>query len=458
MSRPRPTDARKALDPESVALAPKPSPVTRATSRTGRSRFHATKVVGRIGAYGVPEVAPDFTPRWLGVARLTRDVQETAEDDVKEPAATAVVGHVQREDGSPVEGAEVILYSSFYLRQAYYDHRVREIGRVYTDEQGAFDMRPIDMDTVHFGSNGEVLVTVRHPRLPDLVAQRLDGLVPGAVSDVGTLVLPEAPAVVSGTIRDLQGKPVAGAVVRASGLMNPVDYDKVERMVVLSACPSARTDEEGRYRLGDFAPGRHQISVHVNIDCVIHVDGNWRGEREWSPRVLAGHGVRGRVVGADGEPVAHAVVRGGGNWTPSGADGTFWLDNVRAGPLTLQVFHDAWARQVFPGVETDAEDPVELTLTTPLPRVTLEVTDASGQPVPIVDLTWHWRPGKGPNEFTPDSPHWHDPGGRFEVIVPEGANGIHVERKELGGAEVPAEDLQDGRRLGVVLQAPDAKK
>jgi hypothetical protein len=60
----------------------------------------------------------------VGLAQVEREERASseAEDDVEEPATTAVRGTVARDDGEPIGGAEVILCSSFYLRQAFYDH------------------------------------------------------------------------------------------------------------------------------------------------------------------------------------------------------------------------------------------------------------------------------------------------------------------------------------------------
>ena len=317
-----------------------------------------SEVVGRVGPYGVRDGWAPGGLGWVGMASLRRDdgSHAAATDDTQDPVTTAVHGVVVAEDGSPIRDAQVILYSSFYLRQAYYDHRVRQLGRVLTDASGAFDLRPVDLDTVHFGADGEIFVTVRHPSYPDLVAQVLPGIVPGQESDVGRLVLPARGATIRGVVLDLEGRPVAGAVVRVSGAMNPVDYDKTERLVVLDACPSATTDAEGRYLLADFAGGVHEVSIHIRLDCVVHGSERWEGDREWSPRVQAGNQVRGRVVDPEGAPVAAAVVFGGGNWTPTNPDGTFWLDNVLAGPLTLEVAHAAWHTVVVPGVATNGDD------------------------------------------------------------------------------------------------------
>jgi len=418
-------------------------------------------VVGRVGPYGVrgdPDSAGVLD--WQGVARLERETRAPteADDDTQEPVTTAVRGRVHAEDGAPIAGAEVILYSSFYLRQAYYDHRVRQIGRVFTGADGTFDLRPLDLDTVHFGADGEVLVTVRHPHHPDIVAQALSGIAPGEESDVGTLVLPEKTARVHGVVRDLAGKPIAAAAVRVSGAMNPVDYDKTERMVVLGACPTAITDAEGRYDLTGFAGGVHELSIHVHIDCVLHVRDTWTGEREWSPRVLAGQGVRGRVVDPEGEPVAAAVVAGGGNWTPTNEDGTFWLDNVQPGPLTLEVAHHLWRTVFVSDVKTSAGTPeagVELSLKERLPRVRLEVVDAHESAVPLVTIDWTWAEGRGPGRFAPDSRFWHDARGTFALIVPEGATGALVATPD-GARKAPLtpEALLDQAQVRIVLADP----
>jgi hypothetical protein len=441
---------------EAAALAPDGiEDLVRAGARPALEVFRSA-LVGALRPYGHRDGPEGFAPRFTGVARVARDDLAATEaiDDTLDPVSTAVLGRVRLPDGTAVRGAEVILYSTFYLRQAYYDRRVREIGRTRTDADGRFDLRPVDLDTVHFGRSGEVLVTVRDAFLPDLVAQRLEGLVPGKESEVGDLVLSPVGAVVTGTILDFGGKPVVGAVVRASGVVTPVDYDKTERMVVLSACPSATTDAEGRYRLEDFAPGRHEISVHVNLDCVIHVADQWEGVREFSPRVRSGHGVIGRVVDEWGEPVAVAVVRGGGNWTPSNPDGTFWLDNTDPGPLVLDVSHHAFARHLFPEVATGCEQPVVLPLTRRLARVTVEVVDGAGAPVPLVDVEWVWAEGRGPDEFTPRSPRWHDPRGTFALVIPDGVIGVRVASVASGFGALAETDLVDGARVRLVLEAP----
>ena len=412
-------------------------------------------VVGRVGPYGVRDGWAPGGLGWIGMASLRRDdgSHAAAADDTQDPVTTAVHGVLVAEDGSLIRDAQVILYSSFYLRQAYYDHRVRQLGRVLTDASGVFDLRPVDLDTVHFGADGEIFVTVRHPSYPDLVAQVLPGIVPGQESDVGRLVLPARGATIRGVVLDLEGRPVAGAVVRVSGAMNPVDYDKTERLVVLDACPSATTDAEGRYLLADFAGGVHEVSIHIRLDCVVHGSERWDGDREWSPRVQAGNQVRGRVVDPEGAPVAAAVVFGGGNWTPTNPDGTFWLDNVSAGPLTLEVSHAAWHTVVVPGVATNGDD-VVVAERTRLPRVTLTVMDAAQKPVPLVAIDWTWPAGGGPGRFAPDSRYWHEPHGVIPVVVPEGAVGAVVSDSAGATRTLAPADLLDGANPRIVLVRP----
>ncbi len=412
-------------------------------------------LVGKVGEFGVRDPGTAGARTWTGVARVEHDPSAPSEGkvDAQDPTTTAVKGVVVAEDGSAIAGAEVILYSSFYVRQDWYDHRVLQIGRARSDGSGAFDVRPIAIDTVHFGSGGDLLVTVRHPLYADIVAQALPAIVPGRESDVGRLVLPREGVALHGVVADLAGRPVEGAIVRVSGMFDPISCDKTERMVVLDECPWAVTDALGRYEVGDFAAGVHEVSVHIRIDCVLHVRAPWAGNAEWSPRVRAGNSVKGRVLDADGQPLAAAVVAGGGNWTPTNADGTFWLDNVFPGPLRLEVAHHAWLTKFVDAVPTNGDD-VTISMDRRLPRITLTVTDADHAPVSVVAIDWTWPPGGGPGQFSPVSRYWHDPHGVFAIIVPEGAVSATV--SDAHGASYPlaAPDLVDGVAKAVALVPP----
>lgn len=454
---PAPTAPPPAPGPAFLAVAPSAFVDRISADALAPLALSRDELVGRVGPFGERDVAGLGGPRFVGVARIDPEAGRFLRDpsEPETPAVTALQGLVVGEDGAPVSGAEVLVYSSFYVRNAQYDHRVQQIGRLVTGGDGLFDLRPLALDTIHFGADGEVLVTVRHPLLADVVAQRVPAIRPGEVTDVGRLVLPTRGAAVHGTVRDLEGQPVAGAVLRISGAFVATEYDKTERMIVLDPCPSAVTDEQGRYRIEGFAPGVHEISVHVRIDCVLHGSLRFDGDVEWSPQVLAGHAIRGRVLDPQGEPVAAAVVAGGGNWTPSNPDGTYWLDNVRKGPLSLYVVHHDWRAVTLSDVPTDADE-LTISLTQPLPRVTIAVVDAAGAPVPVVAIDWTWPPGGGPRPFSTESRYFHDPRGSFALVVPEGAVGATVSDAQGGTHTLEAGDLVDGVRRVISLAARPA--
>lgn len=393
---------------------------------------------------------------FTGMAHVDHeDAGDAVEEEIEEPLVTAVVGRVLS-GGAPLAGAEVILYSTFYQRHARYDHHVREVGRALTDGDGGFDLRPIGLDTVHFGSNGEVLLTVHREGYGSIVARRLDNIEPEIENDLGTFDLETRAATLVGTVRDLAGEPVPGATVRVSGSVNPVLYDKTERMIILKDCPTAVADEEGLYRLQGFAVGTQHVSVHVNIDCVEHFVAKYTaGEHRYDPRVQAGNSIRGRVVDTDGEPIAAAVVSGGNNWTPSNADGTFWLDNIRAGPLTLQVAHHLYAATYVENVSLETED-LEVVMAAHLPRVELFVTaEESDTAVPLIAIDWQWANGRPPHPFVPVSRYWHAADGRYAVVVPEGAIGARVSAEARGTVVLDPSALEDGRVTEVALPKPE---
>ena len=260
-----------------------------------------------------------------------------------------------------------------------------------------------------------------------------------------------ADAVLYGQILDLSGQPVEGAAVRVSGGMNPVIYDKTERMVVLKDCPTAVTDEEGRYRLAGFATEQQMVSIHVNIDCVLRMDRKFKpGEHVWSPRVQAGHWVKGKVVDGNGDGIAKAVVSGGGNWTPTNPDGTYWLDNIEEGPFELEVVHHGHRRTTVAGVVAGLED-FEVVLAEPLPTIRLRVTAAdTGEALDLITITWAYAP-PGPHRFVPVSPDWHAKEGVFAVTVPENATAATVWTEGREPHALDADALRGGSEHEIAL-------
>jgi hypothetical protein len=94
----------------------------------------------------------------------------------------------------------------------------------------------------------------------------------------------------------------------------------------------------------------------------------------------------------------------------------------------------------------------------------LEVVDEADAPVRLVAIDWTWS--RGPGRFAPTSRFWHDPQGRYAVIVPEGASAATVSvpggtpGAGSGAAPVAASvtvaetDLVDGAVLRLRLAPP----
>lgn len=439
--------------PRAPGRAPWPSPrlgdPLRTPARTVRSILEEGLVAMR-PLFGMAEVEREDDP-------VDPESEVETADEIEDPLVTAVLGTVVDAAGAPIAGAEVVLYSSFYRRHVKYGRHVREVGRSVAGDDGAFDLRPIRMDTVHFGADGEILLTVRHEGYAPIIAARQNGIVPEQENDLGALTLSPEALTLTGIIRDTQGRPVEGAYLRASGHVNPVLYDKTERQVILKDCPTAVTDVDGRYALAGLPRGRQHISIHVNIDCVWHGDLTLRtNPQTFSLSVLAGGSVRGRVMDPDGHAIAAAVLHGGGNSTHSYADGTYWLDNITQGPFTLWVVHHLYRAVQVPGVMAGEENR-DVVLDRPLPRVTLIVTEKEGgTPIDVIAIDWRLTPGGPPRESVPDSPFWHRGGGHYEVVVPERARGAFVSAEGYPPIEVAPDDMKDGAEIPIQFEQPES--
>ena len=414
-----------------------------------------SRAAARIAPWRVPPGGEAFGGEDATIVSLARDEEEAqAREEEPDPVETAVVGVVVDAAGQPIAGARVVVYSAFYERTLAYGHRIREVGSVTSDLEGRFNLRPIALDTVHFGSNGEVVLSISSPAHGDIVTKRMPNIEPEIENDLGQFMLRESMCTLQGQLVDREGKPVEGAVVRVSGSLQPTLYDKQERMVFLRHCPTATTDAEGRYQLAGFAPDTHFISIHVNIDSP------WTeprtlpvGTTTLDLTIRAGGSVRGMVINEEGDPIDGAIVAGGENYTHTLPDGTFWLDNVTAGVFSVWVAHHEYKSVIVQDVSSQTEHLV-VELLQPLPRLALRVSQGeANDPVPVIAVQWQFPKGQPPNPAVPTSPFWHSPAGTFEIPIPERAIEVTISADELVPRVVAVEPAPEDEQE-VHLEAP----
>ncbi|MEM7203174.1 MAG: sigma-70 family RNA polymerase sigma factor [Planctomycetota bacterium] len=242
-----------------------------------------------------------------------------------DPAGIDVVGVVVAEDGAPLRGAWV--------------HVRRE------DEAGV----PTALQPTGHVTPGFVVQTDRQGRfeLPGLYpgwfacSARADGYPPersfhtaraGATVDV-RLTLARA-LVLSGTVRDLDGRAVAGVRVRVGP-----GTDDARRHAV--------TDAAGRYRLEGVRPsGDKAVAVGPDgMRAESEVTGRPGGTATWDPTLNAGRAFSGWVRDDIGRPLAgwwvDAVCDRWPGWRArfrTGADGGFAAVQCPRGPLRVEVF------------------------------------------------------------------------------------------------------------------------
>lgn len=142
---------------------------------------------------------------------------------------------------------------------------------------------------------------------PGFTRLRLRGLrlSPGSGPlDLGTLVL-QPGATLAGTVVDAQGKPLPGAEIF---VVESLPRRGTEEEVLRKLKPQASSGPDGRFQLRDQPAG---VPLSLVVLARGHLPGPFRGIRSPAPEPLTlrlepAWGLRGRVVSADGEPVAGA--------------------------------------------------------------------------------------------------------------------------------------------------------
>ena len=198
--------------------------------------------------------------------------------------AVRVSGRVVDPDAKPVTGAEVFLMAE---RQRGGFSGSRFAGRTASDDEGRFVFTDVEPGTLRVSARAEG----RQPA-------ELTGVQAVAGKDVADLELVLAPgASVEGRVVDGEGRPVAGAFVQ------PVEPRGSRPFGRISA--HATTDGDGRYVLDGLPTGPRSIAAEDDEGRrgVGELDVR-AGENRLDIRLSGGAEVAGRVVDAEGAPVA----------------------------------------------------------------------------------------------------------------------------------------------------------
>ena len=394
-------------------------------------------------------------------------------------AEDVVEGRVMDAKGAPVAGALVILVC--LPARGAGKERVNDFPRdAVTAPDGCFRVRGLRHDLSHF-----LLVRAEgHGRLLREVGPPWGA--PGTIS-LGDLPLPGA-ASLEGTLSNAKGKPVPATRLRLEG---PLGQTPEGMESTLGA--DLRTDDLGRFRFHDLAPGRYRVTTAtpqdryapapVSVEATLSEGEDARGIdlRLDSEGFLTARVVDPSGVVVPGVPVYAAppdqkwsVSR----WTD--ADGRATFAGLPPGKVFLQAGNFQNSGMPYSGSERcEPQDPdgSEVTLTLRIESVVKgKVVDAAGAPLEGVEVRATTRTGSGLYIAVSDA------SGEFVLTPPLGESldlvvngavwknpkdpktrGPSSLRAHLGQVPVPSEGVvlrvgvPDLRTLTVRLVDPDGK-
>jgi hypothetical protein len=300
-------------------------------------------------------------------------------------------GRVVDEAGRPVTGAEVALVSGAADGLSGWERLTAT-----SDAEGRFEF--------HHLSPGLASLGARHPDYPDAELPGIQ-IPPGTPRvDLGNVTLP-AGAVIEGRVTDTQGAPIAGAKVRisTSGEMGFTTLGMGDDGPPLQ---EVQTEKDGGFRVpGLRRDKRFNIAVQ-HPDYVEALVSGVKAPTEELVRVemKAAHGLAGRVVGPEGEPVAGASLSRAVeletllSMDPSNilrplgvtdAEGGFAVTGLAPGPLNLQVRAEGYQSRRVDGLQIP-EDRDLADVKIALERgawLAVRVLSTDGEPVPGVQVT-----------------------------------------------------------------------
>lgn len=218
-----------------------------------------------------------------------------------------------------------------------------------------------------------------------------------------TLLLAPASSI-AGRVVDTEGRPVAGAELRAK----PAQPSSPEEMMMLLTGVDASTRSDGSFRIGGLLPGQTYKVTASHEDFAsaeVPADSSTPGRSAREIRIVLSRGVAasGRVVDAEGAPVAGAELTLLPAWeggsitehpsllfdsakieTASGPTGAFRFPHLSPGRVHLRVRREGFSTASVRGIEIpDRPGEVDLGEVRLEPGAVIEgvVTDERGAPV-----------------------------------------------------------------------------
>jgi len=273
-------------------------------------------------------------------------------------AGLTLSGRTVDEGGRPVAGAQVTLGggSADFMT---------ERDQTTSDGTGRFAFRNL--------SPGKAQLVVR--RSGFATRRLMDVEIPAERSalDLGEIEL-KAGAEIEGRVTDERDHPVEGAEVIGASPFSPVVVDIMDPGEPGQGPPQVKTGPDGTFRLTDLEPGRrvdlavrHPGYVPANVPGVeVPTKGLLRIE------LKTAHGLAGRVIGPDGEPVPDASLSwlqetrtNGGSMSQESSlgttdgDGGFRVTGLAPGPIDLRVSAKGYVPRLIEGVQIPPDRDLE---------------------------------------------------------------------------------------------------
>lgn len=254
-------------------------------------------------------------------------------------------------DGSPVAAAKISVSTRYKAPHCKREKRSRGI----SDEQGYFLLNQL--------TKGEYQLLVQHEKFAFYAGEATISLETGAEVDLGTIELGKG-VQVRGHVFEADGEtPVSGANV--SFLWKDKELRKVEPR-------DSTTDENGKFSIPALFAGEYEVKIEsrgfFNKEEDVELDAN----QELSFTLERGAYIAGRVVDAEGEPIAGATVRPDVNRFPgdnlsrkrfrpmrkikakTDSEGKFELSGLEAHPsYSVHARHSEYAPNTVTGIQLE---------------------------------------------------------------------------------------------------------